>query len=93
MKRYGNIYAKIYDMENLKLAHENARKDKLYYKEVKMVDGDPETYLKQIQDMLINKTYEVSEYEVSTMTKEKKGSCGNFHISLTELFNGQLCFK
>lgn len=72
MKRYGNIYAKIYDMENLKLAHENARKDKLYYKEVKMVDGDPETYLKQIQDMLINKTYEVSEYEVSTINDKGK---------------------
>ena len=38
MKRYGNIYAKIYDMDNLRLAHENARKDKLYYKEVKMVE-------------------------------------------------------
>lgn len=72
MKRYGNIYAKIYDMENLKLAHENARKDKLYYKEVKMVDSDPEYYLKQIQDMLINKTYKVSEYTVSIINDKGK---------------------
>ena len=28
MKRYGNLYPKIYDMENLKLAHKNARKGK-----------------------------------------------------------------
>ena len=42
MKRYGKIYEKIYDMENLKLAHKNARKDKLFYKEVQMVDSDEE---------------------------------------------------
>ena len=52
MKRYGNIYEKVCDMENLKLAHKNARKDKLYYREVKMVDSDEEYYLKQIQPFL-----------------------------------------
>ena len=72
MKRYGNIYAKIYDMDNLRLAHENARKDKLYYKEVKMVDSNPEYYLKEIQEMLINKTYEVSEYDVSVLNDKGK---------------------
>ena len=33
-------------MENLREAHRNARKDKLFYKEVKMVDQDPDKYLK-----------------------------------------------
>ena len=28
MKRYGNIYEKIYDLDNLKEAHKQARKDK-----------------------------------------------------------------
>ena len=28
MKRIGNVYSKIYDIENLKLAHKKARKDK-----------------------------------------------------------------
>lgn len=72
MKRYGNIFAKIYDMENLKLAHQNARKDKLFYKEVKMVDSNPEYYLKKIQEMLINKTYTVSEYDVSVINDKGK---------------------
>ena len=62
MKRYGNLYEKIYAMENLKLAHKNARKDKSHYKAVQMVDADPEYYLTQIQDMLKNKTYKVSKY-------------------------------
>lgn len=73
MKRYGNLYAKIYDMDNLKEAHRNARKDKLFYKEVKMVDSNPEYYLSQIQDMLKNKTYKVSEYSVQKIWDKKQG--------------------
>lgn len=45
MKRIGNLYSKICDMENLKLAHQNARKGKGWYQEVRMVDEDPEKYL------------------------------------------------
>lgn len=72
MKRHGNIYNKIYTMENLKLAHQNARKDKLFYREVKMVDSDVEYYLSQIQEMLATKTYEVSEYVISTIQDKGK---------------------
>lgn len=72
MKRYGNIYQRIYDMDNLKLAHQNARKDKIAYEEVQMVDSDPEFYLKQIQDMLINKTYKVSPYSHQTIIDKGK---------------------
>jgi hypothetical protein len=72
MKRYGNLFEKIYDMDNLKEAHKNARKDKLFYKEVKMVDSNPEYYLKQIQDMLINKTYKVSKYNISIINDAGK---------------------
>jgi retron-type reverse transcriptase len=72
MKRYGNIFEKIYSMENLREAHKNAREDKLFYKEVKMVDSDPDYYLKQIQEMLMNKTYQVSEYETSIINDKGK---------------------
>jgi len=72
LKRYGNIYAKIYDMENLKEAHRNARKDELFYKEVKMVDSDPEFYLSQIQQMLKDKTYKVSPYTVQKIWDKDK---------------------
>ncbi len=68
MKRYGNLYEKIYDLDNLRLAHHNARKGKGWYKEVKMVDANEEYYLKILQDMLINKTYKTSEYETLRKT-------------------------
>ena len=48
MKRFGYLYEKIYDMENLKLAHKKARRGKTYYKEVQMVDANPEKYLTDI---------------------------------------------
>lgn len=63
MKRIGNLYEKVYDIENLKLAHKNAKKGKGWYKEVKMVDSDPDYYLGLLQEMLINKTYHTSEYK------------------------------
>lgn len=71
MKRYGYLYEKIYDMDNLILAHHNARKGKGWYHEVKMVDANPEYYLTKLQEMLINKTYRTSEYE--TFIKKDSG--------------------
>lgn len=75
MKRIGNLYKKIYDMDNLRKAHRNARKGKGYYKEVKMVNANEDYYLTEIQNMLINKTYKTSKYEVFKVwdkTKERE---------------------
>lgn len=72
MKRYGNLYEKIYDIENLRKAHQNAKKGKGWYREVKLIDENPDFYLKQIQEMLINHTYHTSEYEVFYKTEGKK---------------------
>lgn len=68
---YGNLYEQIYDMKNLELAHQNAKKGKGWYKEVKMVDENPEYYLGLLQQMLINKTYHTSEYQ--TFIKKDSG--------------------
>jgi RNA-directed DNA polymerase len=64
MKRHGNLYEKIIDIENIKLAHKNARHGKAFYQEVKMVDAEPDKYFKAIQDMLANQTFSTSEYTV-----------------------------
>jgi hypothetical protein len=62
MKRYNNLYAQIYDMDNIIKAHANARKGKLHYAEVKFIDSDPERYLSEIQEMLMGKTFKNAEY-------------------------------
>ncbi|WP_278382331.1 RNA-directed DNA polymerase [Clostridium tyrobutyricum] len=72
MKRYGNLYEQIYSYENLQLAHKKAKKDKLFYKEVKMVDANEEYYLIQLQNMLIWKTYSVKYSDYTIFKKVDK---------------------
>lgn len=72
MKRYDNLYEKIYDIENLKKAHQHAKKGKGWYQEVRMIDENPEYYLGLLQQMLINHTYKTSDYEVFYKTEGKK---------------------
>jgi hypothetical protein len=72
MKRYGNLYEKIYSYENLQLAHQKARKDKSFYNEVKMVDANEEYYLLQIQNILIWKTYSVKSSDYTMFKKMDK---------------------
>ena len=50
----------------------HARKDKLFYAEVKMVDSNPEYYFKQIREMLVNYSYKVGEYIVETINESGK---------------------
>jgi hypothetical protein len=64
MKRYGYLFEKVCDFENIKLAHKNAKKGKKHYEEVKMVDSDINKYLNLIQEMLIKKTFKNSKYEI-----------------------------
>lgn len=72
MKRYGNLYPKIYDMDNLRLAHKNAKRDKKFYREVRMVDANPDFYLNQIHELLKNETYTVSDYKISIINDKGK---------------------
>lgn len=64
MRRYDHLFEKIYNLENLRKAHQHAKRGKGWYKEVIEIDKDPDTYLKKIQEMLIQHTYKTSEYEV-----------------------------
>lgn len=72
MKRIGYIYEKVYDIENLKLAHKNARKDKTFYKEVQMVDKDEDKYLGEIRQLLKESKYKVSPYSKLTINDKGK---------------------
>jgi len=74
MKRYWNIYERIYSMDNLRLAHHNARKDKALYKEVQMVNKNEDYFLKKIQKILKERKYHISpkDYSVSTIRDKTK---------------------
>lgn len=87
MKRYGDLYSKIFGYENLKLAHHNARKNKIFYDEVKMVDANEDDFLIQLQNLLIWKEYKTSPYIVFT----KKDSGKEREIYKLPYFPDRVC--
>lgn len=64
MKRYGNLYDKICDIENLRLAHKHASTGKGWYQEVIAINQNPEEYLQLLQGMMKNHKYETSDYTI-----------------------------
>jgi hypothetical protein len=58
------LFEKIVSFDNLVLAHKNARKGKTRYKEVIYVDNNLESCINEIQGLLVEETYKVSNYKV-----------------------------
>lgn len=71
MKRYGNLFEKIIDVDNLRLAHKNARKGKTHYMDVQRIDGDIDFYMWQLYDMLREKTFTTSPYTTKQIYEPK----------------------
>jgi retron-type reverse transcriptase len=57
LKRYGNLYSKVYDFENIYKGYLKARKDKRYREEILEFTENLEENLINIQNELIWKTY------------------------------------
>ena len=72
MKRVGNLFQQVYDMANLRMAHKNASKGKGWYKEVKMVNTNPDDYLEKLSINMMTQFYETSEYETFIKKDGKK---------------------
>jgi retron-type reverse transcriptase len=72
LKRYGNLYPKIYDFENLYQAYLLARKYKRYRQDVLEFTANLEENLIQIQNELIWQTYEVGKYREFYVYEPKK---------------------
>lgn len=62
MKRTGNIYHKIYDMNNLILADKKARKGKRYQKGIMDFDKDVKNNLVKLHFLFRNREYKTSKY-------------------------------
>lgn len=72
MTRYGNLYYKVYDLDNLRLAYYKARKGKRNRYGVQLFDKDVEGNLLQLQKELMSKTYKTSEYSVFKIYEPKE---------------------
>lgn len=72
MKRIGNIYHKIYDLDNLRLADEHARKGKRHTYGVRLHDRDKEANLLKLQEMIREKTFKTSPYDIFKIYEPKE---------------------
>lgn len=83
MKRYGHIYEKICDKDNIRYAILKASKGKRKRNDVQRVLSDIDKYIDIIHEMLVTKTYVPSDYIVGTVKegasqKERKIFKPNF---------------
>ncbi len=72
MKRIGYLYDKIYDMDNLILAHKKAKRGKAKQKEVQRFILNEEDNLINLYHILANKEYTTSEYKIFTIFEGKE---------------------
>lgn len=72
MKRYGNLFPKVYDIENIELADKNARKNKLRNWGVIKHDRHRERDNKRLQNQLKTLTYKTSKYSTFKIYEPKE---------------------
>lgn len=66
MKRYGNLYERIIDLENLRLADERARKGKLRSYGVNVHDKNRNANIFALRETLVKGEYRTSRYKIFT---------------------------
>lgn len=71
MKRYGNLYSKLVDIDNIRLAYHNARKGKAWQAQVKRVDKNVDELLEKLRMSLINHTFTTSKYRTKEIYEPK----------------------
>lgn len=72
MKRVNNLYEKIFSIDNLLLANENARKGKLKQPGVIEFDKNNDQNIADLYRELVTKTYRISEYTIFKVYEPKE---------------------
>lgn len=72
MKRIGNLWNKVIDIDNLRKAYKRSRRGHTKLKLVQEVDKNPEYYLEEIQKLLTSKTYHTSKYKIFNIVERGK---------------------
>lgn len=66
MKRHGNLFSQIVDLDNIRLAFNKAQRGKSHYTIVKRLNKNPEKYILKIQKLLISGTFTTGKYKEET---------------------------
>jgi len=72
VKRRGNLFRQIVALENLQLAHRNARRGKAHYAAVQEVNANEDVLLRELQWLLVAKMFRTASYRTRTIYEPKK---------------------
>ncbi len=72
MKRHGNLFNRIVDEENIRLAFMRARKGKSWQNAVQRVEKNLEANLERLRQSLLTKTFQTSSYRLKTIYVPKQ---------------------
>jgi len=72
MKRHGNLFSNIADLDNIYKAYRSARKGKGWQNTVKEFEKYLDVNLNKIQQRLVNKTFQTSPYKTKIIHEPKK---------------------
>lgn len=72
MRRYGNLWEQITDIDNIKLAYEKAKRGKGWQITVKQFEESKDRLFLELQEMLVNHTYKTSTYKEKVIFEPKQ---------------------
>lgn len=72
MKRYGYLWEKIVNYDNLLLAHQEASKGKRKYRQVQKINENLDLHIKELINLLESGTYKTSEYTPRILNERGK---------------------
>lgn len=72
MKRHGNLFERIVDIDNLEEAYNKAKRGKTWQDKVKEFDENKDENLSRLRQSLIDGTFTTSEYRIKTIHEPKE---------------------
>lgn len=72
MKRHGNLWHLVTDIETIKEAYRLSKRGKAHYRAVKEIEKDVEGHLENLRQQLINKTFNTGEYIIEERMESGK---------------------
>lgn len=72
MKRHGDLFGQVTELENIHLAFRHARRGKSWQDTIKRFEADLDTNILNIQQSLLDRTFTTSPYKTFTIYEPKK---------------------
>jgi hypothetical protein len=72
MKRYGYLWEKVCELDNLLVAYQNARRGKAGYRQIKEFDPVAEAKIPELRELLLSGQFKTSEYKVFQLIERGK---------------------